>query len=353
MQRKAHRAGGTTTTVVTVGPVRLGHDPFPVIAGPCAVESEDQMMAAAEIVAEAGAVVLRGGAYKSGSSPYSFRGLGEEGLRILQRAGAAVGLPTMTQVLEARDVAKVAEHVDMIEISSGNMQNFELLRVAGRAGKPVLLRRGPAATIDEWLWAAEYVLAEGNQHVVLCERGIRTFDHSNGDTLDISAVPALKEQSHLPILVDPSHAAGGINRVKPLALAAQGVGADGLIAEVHPRPGDAKTEGPQQLDGERFAELMDALGVSRMRRDVDLIDREIVRLLAQRRELALAIGRVKAERNMPVFVPEREAELLAVIREEAQVRGVDPEHVERLFLSILEESRAEQRRERAAGAESG
>lgn len=342
MERKASRVHGGGQTVVQVGQVRIGRDPFPVIAGPCAIESEDQINAAAEMVAEMGGSVLRGGAYKSGSSPYSFRGLGEVGVKLLAEAGDRVGLPTVTQVLEPRDLGPVAEMIDMVEIHSGSMQNFELLREVGRAGKPVLLRRGPSATIDEWLWAAEYLLAEGNDQVVLVERGIRTFGGAGFDTLDISSVPTLKELSHLPVMVDPSHASGGAARVGPLALAAQGVGADGVIVEVHPDPDRALSEGPLQLDGEGFAALMVSLGVNRMRARIDLIDREIVRLLGRRQELALEIGRVKAQRGLPVHVPEREEELLAVIREEAVLRGVDPDHAQSLFELVLAESRRRQ-----------
>lgn len=339
MQRKASRAEATATTVVTVGNARIGHDPFPVIAGPCAVESEAQIMSVAEAVAEAGGSVLRGNAFKQGSSPYDFRGLGDDALSMLNRAGKAVGLPTVSQVLEPTDVRAAAELVDMIEIHSGSMQNFELLREAGKAGKPVLIRRGPSATVDEWLWAAEYVLAEGNDQVVLVERGIRTFGGSSGDMLDITSIPEIKELSHLPILVDPSHTPGGAGRVPPLALAAQGVGADGLIVEVHPDPDQALTRGPQQLSLEGFAGLMFRLGVNRMRAHIDLVDREIVRLLARRQQMSLEIGRVKAARGLPVRAPERERELLEIIRHEAELQGISADHVQALFEQVLDESR--------------
>jgi 3-deoxy-7-phosphoheptulonate synthase/chorismate mutase-like protein len=340
MQRKATRAEGSPDkTIVQVGRVRIGYDPFPVIAGPCAIESESQMMAAAEMVASAGAAVLRGNAYKMGTTPYAFRGLGDEGVVMLARAGREVGLPTVTQVLEPADVNAVADQVDMIEIHSGAMQNFELLRMAGKAGKPVLLRRGPSATIDEWLWSAEYLLAEANDQVVLVERGIRTFGSGTTDMIDISSVPTLKELSHLPVIVDPSHASGGAAKVAPLALAAQGVGADGLIVEVHPSPAEAKSEGPLQLDGDQLAALMFRLGVNRMRAHIDLVDREIVRLLARRQDMSLEIGRVKATRGLPVRAPERERELLDIIRQEAEIQGIRPDHVEALFALVLEESR--------------
>ena len=346
MERKASRVHTLKETVVAVGDVRIGHDPFPVIAGPCAVESEAQIMATAEAVAQSGASVLRGNAFKQGSSPYAFRGLGDEALVMLRRAGEAVGLPTVSQVLEPNDVAAAADQVDMIEIHSGSMQNFELLRVAGQAGRPVLLRRGPSATIDEWLWAAEYILAEGNDDVVLVERGIRTFGGSEGDMLDITSIPQIKELSHLPVLVDPSHTPGGAGRVPPLALAAQGVGADGLMVEVHPEPQAAKTTGPEQLSLEGFAGLMFRLGVNRMRSHIDLVDREIVRLLARRQEMSLEIGRVKAARGLPVRAPGREQELLEIIRQEAEVQGIDPNHVQSLFELVLAESRTIQERMR-------
>lgn len=343
MERRATRVRQEGTTVVDVGPVRIGRDPFPVIAGPCAIESEDQLNRAAEAVAEGGGRILRAGAYKSASSPYAFRGLGDEGVRLLVEAGRRVGLPTVTQVLEPAHLASVTDQVDMIEIHSGSMQNFELLREAGKTGHPVLLRRGPSATLDELLWAAEYLMAEGDDNVVLVERGIRTFGNGDADTLDISSVPQLRETSHLPLLVDPSHASGGASRVTPLALAAQGVGADGLIVEVHPEPEAARSAGPRQLGLEEFSALMVALGINRLRNRIDLIDREIVRLLARRQQLAVEIGKVKAERDMPVQIPSREQELLDIIREEAIHQGVDPDHAAELFEIVLEESRRMQR----------
>lgn len=338
MERKAHKRPGRARTIVPVGAVRIGHDPFTVIAGPCAIESEEQIRAVAESAAEVGASILRGGAWKSTSSPYDYRGLGREAVEHLARAGREYGLPTVTQVLEASHVEIAAEMVDMLEINSGSMQDFELLRLAGRSGKPVLLRRGPSATLDEWLWAAEYLLAEGNENVVLVERGIRTFGTSGSDTLDIGAVPSLKETTHLPVMVDPSHTAGGAMRVRPLALAAQGVGADGLIIEVHPHPEVARTS-LYQIGLGAFEDLMTALGISRMRRHIDQIDRQIVRLLARRQALSLEIGKVKQARGLPVHIPDRENELLDVVKDEAAHLGVDIDHVEALFDLVLAESR--------------
>lgn len=351
MERKAIRSETSTHTVVTVGSVRFGHDPFPVIAGPRAVESEAQVMEAAEIVASAGGAILRGGAFKPTSSPYAFAGLGEPALKLLKKAGESVGLPTVTKVLEQKDVGLVADHVDMIHIDPGSMQNFELLRVVGQAGKPVLLERGGSATVDEWLWSAEYILAEGNDQIVMCEAGIRTFEQSTSATLDLSSIPVMKEQSHLPVIVAPSAAAGAQGRMQPLALAAQGVGADGIMIEVHPNPSEAMTTDSQQLNPEGFGELMSALGVHRIRLNIDMIDRDMVRLLATRHNLAMEIGRMKAQRGMPVRIPDRERELLDIIRIEAETSGLDPDQVETIFGLILEQSRAAQRRERITGFE--
>jgi len=336
VERKATRA--SARTVVTVGRARFGADPFPVVAGPCAVESEEQIGAVAAAVKEAGAAVLRGGSYKSNTTPYGFRGLGREGVRMLAAAGADVDVPVATQVLRAEDAEDAADLVDVIEVGSGSMQDFELLRVLGKLGKPVMLRRGASATLDEWLWSAEYLLAEGNDDVILVERGVRTFGGIAADMLDITAVPQLKELTHLPVVVDPSHAAGVVARVQPLALAAQGVGADGVIVEVHPDPASARTNGPQ-LDIEGFSALMTALGIHRLRTTIDQIDRHIVRLLSSRQDLALEIGRVKAEQGLPIYIPDRESELLAIIEEEATRAGLDPGHVRALFQLVLAESR--------------
>ncbi len=336
MERKATSEG--QRTIVEIGRTRFGRDPFPVIAGPCAIESEAQVNRVAETVAEAGGAMLRGGAYKSNSTPYGFKGLGREGVKLLAAAGAQSGLPVVTQVLEASDAVDAAEQVDAVEVGSGSMQDFELLRVLGKLGKPVMLRRGASATLDEWLWAAEYILAEGNEKVILVERGVRTFGGTAADMLDITAVPQLKEMTHLPVIVDPSHAAGLVARVQPLALAAQGVGADGVIVEVHPEPKLARTNGPQ-LDLDGFIGLMVALGIHRLRTTIDQIDRQIVRLLSRRQDLAMEIGRTKAAQGLPIYIPDREAELLTIIEEEAARAGIDPGHVRALFQLVLAESR--------------
>ena len=243
-------------TVVKVGNITVGADGAVVIAGPCSVESREQVMEVAEAVKEAGAHMLRGGAFKPRTSPYSFQGLGEEGLKYLREAGDAFGLPVVTEVLDPRHVSLVAEYADVLQVGARNMQNFPLLREVGKAGKPVLLKRGFGSTIEELLNAAEYILLEGNDQVMLCERGIRTFERATRFTLDIAAVPVLKELTHLPVIVDPSHAAGKRSLVPPLAKAALAAGADGIMVEVHPKPEEALSDGPQSLRPEEFAELM-------------------------------------------------------------------------------------------------
>jgi 3-deoxy-7-phosphoheptulonate synthase len=230
---------------------------FTLIAGPCSVESRDQLLTTADVVAAAGATMLRGGAYKPRTSPHSFQGLGRTGLALLAEARAQTGLPVVTELTDVREIDAVLEVADVIQIGARNMQNYALLTAVGRSGRPALLKRGPAATVDELLLAAEYILCEGNEHVTLCERGIRTFERSTRYTLDLSAVPVLKERTHLPVIVDPSHAAGRRELVKPLSLAAVAAGADGLIVEVHPHPAEALSDGPQQLSTAEFAGFAD------------------------------------------------------------------------------------------------
>jgi 3-deoxy-7-phosphoheptulonate synthase len=239
--------------------VPIGPDTFTLIAGPCAVESRHQTLEAALMARSAGATLLRGGAFKPRTSPYAFQGLGVQGLEILAEVGAATGLPVVTEVVDARDVPIVAEHADMLQIGTRNMANVGLLQAAGTAGRPVLLKRGMTATLQEWLMAAEYIAQRGNLDVVLCERGIRTFETSYRNTLDISAVPAVQATSHLPVVVDPSHAAGRKELVVPLARAAIAVGADGVLADVHPHPEVALCDGPQALDGSALRELAAAV----------------------------------------------------------------------------------------------
>jgi 3-deoxy-7-phosphoheptulonate synthase len=236
--------------------VRFGAGSFVVMAGPCAVESRDQLLTAARSVAAAGAAMLRGGVFKPRTSPHSFQGLGEEGLRYLAEASRMTGLPVVTEVLDPRQVELVSEHVAMLQVGSRNMQNFPLLREVGRLQKPILLKRGAAATLDELLAAADYVLEEGNTNVVLCERGVRSFDPATRYLLDLSAVPLLQSRSPLPVVVDPSHGTGNRDLVMPMVRAALAAGADGVLVEVHPEPQAALSDGPQALEPEDFSALM-------------------------------------------------------------------------------------------------
>jgi 3-deoxy-7-phosphoheptulonate synthase len=243
-------------TVIDVGGVKLGGDRIAVMAGPCSVESKEQILAAAHAVKKAGATFLRGGAYKPRTSPYEFQGLEEEGLRLLALAREATGLKVVTEVMDADHLPAVLEHADVLQLGARNMQNFTLLRKLGQAGKPVLLKRGPSATIREWLMAAEYVLASGNYQVALCERGIRTFETMTRNTLDLNAVPVLKSLTHLPVVVDPSHGIGLRAHVPAMARAGIAAGADALIVEVHPEPERAMSDGHQSLSFGEFEGLM-------------------------------------------------------------------------------------------------
>jgi 3-deoxy-7-phosphoheptulonate synthase len=256
---RQHHPDRSTVWVGATHQVPIGPETFTFIAGPCAVESRDQTLEAAQMAKGAGATLLRGGAFKPRTSPYAFQGLGIEGLEILADVGTATGLPVVTEVVDARDVAVVAEHADMLQIGTRNMANVGLLQAVGACGKPVLLKRGMTATIEEWLMAAEYVAQRGNLDIVLCERGIRTFEPAYRNTLDISAVPAVQATSHLPVVVDPSHAAGRKDLIVPLARAAIAVGADGVLVDVHPHPEVALCDGPQALDGSDLRELAAAV----------------------------------------------------------------------------------------------
>jgi 3-deoxy-7-phosphoheptulonate synthase len=252
----ASREVRATETVVRVDGVEIGGPRLAVMAGPCSVESREQLHAVADGVKRAGAHILRGGAFKPRTSPYAFQGLEEEGLRLLAEARKATGLPVVTEVLEPDKVGLVAEYADVLQIGARNIQNFSLLKEVGQSGKPVLLKRGMATTIKEFLLSAEYVLAGGNPNVVLCERGIRTFETATRFTLDLNAVPVIKKLSHLPVVVDPSHGTGHWEYVGPMAKAGVACGADGLIIEVHHNPAEALSDGPQSLKPEKFARLM-------------------------------------------------------------------------------------------------
>ncbi len=243
-------------TVVDVRGVKVGGDHIVVIAGPCSVESRDQILETARFVKQAGATILRGGAFKPRTSPYSFQGLEKEGLDLLAEARDETGLPVVTEVMSPYDLDLIAQYADILQIGARNMQNYALLKEVGAADKPVLLKRGMMSTVNEWLMSAEYVMANGNYNVILCERGIRTFETATKSTLDLNAVPVVKELSHLPLIVDPSHGTGKWQLVTPLSRAAIAAGADGLMVEVHPRPAEALSDGPQSLKLGRFEQLM-------------------------------------------------------------------------------------------------
>ncbi len=243
-------------TIIKVGNVEIGGKNIVIIAGPCAVESREQIIETAKAVKQAGAKLLRGGAFKPRTSPYSFQGLEDKGLKLLAEAKKATGLPIVTEVMDTRDVAVVEKYSDILQVGARNMQNFELLKEVGKSRKPVLLKRGLSATLKEFLMSAEYIMSEGNHNVILCERGIRTFCEYSRNTLDLNVVPAIKKLSHLPVLVDPSHGTGKIDLVAPMSKAAIACGADGLIIEVHPNPEKAISDGDQSLKPKEFADLM-------------------------------------------------------------------------------------------------
>ncbi len=253
----ASREFQETDTIVRVGEVRIGGPEFTVIAGPCSIESEEQMMESGYAAKKGGAKILRGGAFKPRTSPYSFQGMEEEGLKLLRKVGDKTGMPVVTEVMNTMDVDLVEQYSDILQIGARNIQNFALLKAVGHCHKPVLLKRGMMTTIEELLMSAEYILSEGNGQIILCERGIRTFETATRNTLDISAVPVLKELTHLPVIVDPSHAAGYAKYVLPLARAAVAVGAHGIIVEIHPEPEKAFSDGAQSLRPEQFYRLMD------------------------------------------------------------------------------------------------
>ena len=255
--KKANRKFHPEDTVVTVGKARVGGGNFSVIAGPCSVESEAQICGIAQDVKLSGAAMLRGGAFKPRTSPYSFQGMGTDGLELLLEAKKATGLPIVTELMSPKYCELFEEKVDLVQIGARNMQNFDLLKEVGKMSKPILLKRGLANTYEEWIMSAEYIMAAGNENVILCERGVRTFETFTRNTLDLSAIPAIRRMSHLPIVVDPSHAAGMYWMVEPLAMAAAAVGADGLMIEVHNNPACAKCDGQQSLTPEKFRRLMD------------------------------------------------------------------------------------------------
>ncbi|MFV2062759.1 MAG: bifunctional 3-deoxy-7-phosphoheptulonate synthase/chorismate mutase [Chloroflexota bacterium] len=356
---------------VRVGNVEIGAGaPIAVIAGPCAVESREQVLATARWVKREGATLMRGGAFKPRSSPYAFQGLGIEGLKLLAEAREETGLPVVSEITDPGAVSVFDEYVDMLQVGARNMANFVLLKAVGKSSKPVLLKRGISATIEEWLMAAEYILSAGNPNVILCERGIRTFETATRNTLDLSAVPVVQERTHLPVMVDPSHGTGHRPLVRPLAVAGAAVGADGLIIEVHPDPPSARSDSEQSLSFPEFGDLMDDLrrqeylrrptapGVQapieapverrRLRGRIDDVDARLAALIDERAELSVAVQQTRQSGDHGHDVA-REREL---IQRAANREGgvLTPEEREAVFSSILRASRSAQRRSAAADA---
>jgi 3-deoxy-7-phosphoheptulonate synthase len=356
---------------IPVGNTEIGAGaPIAVIAGPCAVESREQVLATARWVKREGATLMRGGAFKPRSSPYAFQGLGIEGLKLLAEAREETGLPVVSEITDLAHVPIFDEYVDMLQIGARNMANFVLLRAVGKSKKPVLLKRGLSATIDELLMAAEYILSAGNPNVILCERGIRTFETSTRNTLDLSAVPVVQERTHLPIIVDPSHGTGHRSLVRPLAVAGAAVGADGIIIEVHPDPPTARSDSEQSLSFPEFGDLMDDLRRheylrqpavpgphtplvlpaerTRLRGRIDDVDARLAALLEERAELSVAVQQTRGSGDHGHDVG-RERELI-----EQASQGEDgvltPEEREMVFGAILRVSRSAQRRNAAADA---
>ncbi|HWQ71754.1 MAG TPA: bifunctional 3-deoxy-7-phosphoheptulonate synthase/chorismate mutase [Desulfitobacteriaceae bacterium] len=343
----------------------LGGKEIIIIGGPCAVESREQMRSAAKAVQEAGGKVLRGGVYKPRTSPYNFQGLGEEGIAYLADAAEEYGLLSVTEVMDEQGLEAVGERVDIVQVGARNMQNFQLLKKLGTVRKPVILKRGLSATVEEWLYAAEYILAGGNEQVILCERGIRTFETSTRNTLDLSAVSLAKELSHLPVIVDPSHAAGRIDLIPSLAKAAIAVGADGLIIEMHPNPAEAKSDGAQSLTPDQFQELIQDLqviahsvnreldlpladtGIEPLRKKINLIDREIVQLLADRMKLVRQIGKYKNPDR--IRDGKREAEILRKLESWATEVDCPSELLQQIYPLIFDCSIRMQLKGKGAG----
>jgi 3-deoxy-7-phosphoheptulonate synthase len=357
----------TERTRIAIGDVAIGAgNPLMVMAGPCSVESREQLLATARWVKREGAQVLRGGAYKPRTSPYAFQGMGRDALTLLAEARAETGLPIISELTDPADIELFDENVDVIQIGSRNMHNFVLLRAAGQTRRPVLLKRGFGATIDEWLMAAEYVLSAGNSNVILCERGIRTFERATRNTLDLSAVPVLREMTHLPVVIDPSHGTGRRSLVGPMAVGAAAVGADGLIIEVHPDPPHARSDGDQSLSFEEFGALMDELrrfeflkhrpsngassvelpaAIGGARERIDSIDEQLVQLVDERARLALEVQQAK---GMDEHGHDVNRERQLVQRALDGSTGVmDGAEIEMIMDAIVRASRSMQRRHAA------
>ena len=342
-----HATARKAPTVVEVGPFKVGAGARAMIAGPCSVESPEQVMRIAREVASCGATALRGGIFKPRTNPYAFQGHGYEALEWLKAAGREVGLPIVTEVMAVEQVGRIAEHADVLQIGARNMQNFDLLRAVGRSGRPVLLKRGAGATVDEWLGAAEYVMAAGEMRVILCERGIRTFETATRNTLDLGGMLAARPLTHLPLVAAPAHAVGRADLVEGLARAAWAAGADGLIVEVHDDPARALSDAEQALVPARFAELARALALqpdarlplAQLRAWVDAIDHDLAGLVQRRLEVAKVIGASKRQTGKAVLDPRREA---AVRRTYAEALGTSKDLANKLVDLLIEAARAQQ-----------
>jgi len=342
----------TKRSTIEVNGVTIGGKEIILMGGPCAVESSRQMSQSAKTIKQAGGKILRGGVFKPRTSPYSFQGLGLEGLEYLVQAAREQDLLCVTEVIDAHSLELVVDKVDILQIGARNMQNFELLKLAGKSKKPIILKRGMSATIKEWLLAAEYILAAGNPQVILCERGIRTFETSTRNTLDLSAVGVAKELSHLPVIVDPSHAAGRRDLISALSKAALAAGADGLLIETHPNPAEAVSDGPQSLTPEQFVQLARELGVvarsvkrvftlggkedtlEALRTQIDSVDQNILELLADRMQIVRKIGDQK--RLDRVKDTNRQNEIIQRLVNLAAELQLPPDLVKRLYPMIFE-----------------
>ena len=360
LTRREARPQGTR---ISLGAAEIGGRDFVVIAGPCAVESAAQLESAAQMVAAAGAPLLRAGAYKPRTSPYSFQGLGKHGLKMLNDCGRRFGLPVVTEVLSPEDVPVVERHTDVLQVGTRNMHNYALLQALGHARKPVLLKRGLAATIEEWLYAAEYILHAGNPQVILCERGIRTFETLTRNTLDLNAVALVKRLTHLPVLVDPSHGTGRRELVRPLTLAALAAGADGVLIEAHPEPEKALSDGAQSLNGPELDALIRDLGrlaplhgrrlptapatgeahIHNYRRRIDDLDQTLIACLSERARLGKLLGEAKHQSGRPLRDATREQEVLARASAGAG-DGLSADALARVFQCIMAETRRVQER---------
>ena len=342
-QLKSHRKPDLETTVVAAADVRFGDGAFPVLAGPAAVESEEQIMATASAVSDAGGLVLRSATFLPDDVAAGFSPLAEDGLWLLEHASRSTGLTTATFVFEPDEVAKAVEHVDILEIGPSRMMNDELLMAAGESGLPVIVHRGAEATVDEWLVAADHVSSRGTR-VILCERGSEGFDPRTSGTVDISAVAVVQQMSQLPVVVNPAPTTGSLGLIGPLALAARVAGADGLMVAVHPDPQSAGFRTGGHVDFDAFASLMDSLGIPSLRDEIDRIDRELLKLIARRLRSSVEIGQLKASRGLSMESPSREAELIAEARADAEAIGLDPGYVEDVMRVVLEHSKAAQQR---------